>query len=372
MGGDLCCGTIFSEMYCSLHGGLARLKVRTHSIGAGIFCGLTGCGGCDCASGCSSGCSCGDCFAEPACGIADCGIAEASCGIADCGMAEASCGIAGAGVIYTEPNCGIADCGCGGGCLGGCAADVSCEPTCGISEAGCGIIEPGCEAIDPGCDFVEPGCGITSVGCSGGCFQDLLSTRRGGCHFGICRPGVLVSLGNFLFGGCGSCCSCGDAVCDGCGGGGEIYYEDAGCGPNGCAARGGGNSRVAGGDRSLKYTIANERTSNEPVYVGRNAPPPAPRQAKQPARSRTAQQPGVRPTSHQAPARSTSRPSASRRPAATRPTPTRASQGPRLHPATEYQSTARESTRPIQPVTYEAPLVEASGDERPTVLFDVE
>ncbi len=84
MGCDLCCGTIFSEMYCSLQGGLARLKARTHSLGSNLFQGLTGCGCCDCGDGCSGGCSCGDCFGEPACGIADagCGIADAGCGIA--------------------------------------------------------------------------------------------------------------------------------------------------------------------------------------------------------------------------------------------------------------------------------------------------
>lgn len=299
IGCDLCCGTIFSELYCSMQNMFSRA-----TAGGGLFGGLVGrpCSGGIFGSSCGSGCSslggCSETF-EPACGIADaCGDDGCSGG---CAMAEPGCGIADAGVVE-------------------CA-----EPACGIADA-CGDV---CSAP------AEPACGIAGGGCSGGaCFQDLLSSPCGGCGGGLrSGGGFLSSLGSMLFGECGSSCGCSGCssvaascepacgIADACGMGAcgaepacgiaDVCAEpacgisDGGCSVDGCSGgcAGGcavrrpyGDSQIASRGRTLKYTISQKPGSREPVYVGQR--PAASRVDAPASKTRTAKKQTIKRTSH--------------------------------------------------------------------------
>lgn len=181
-----------------------------------------GCG-CGVAASCGSGCilepGCG-CGAEPGCGCEPGCAIEPGCGCEPaCGCAS-SCGIDGcsmAGQMW----CGDGSCGprkplinvcTGPACCGGCEPSCGCDPGCGV--------EPGC-----GC---EPSCGV------GGC-GDVCGV---GCGCGNCPVGETLIFGVRAIGSefrrllapLGMCCPCGS----GCGGCGELYWNEWHSDPPAC------------------------------------------------------------------------------------------------------------------------------------------
>ncbi len=168
-------------------------------IAAGPSCGA----GCILEPGCDVGCGCEPgCAIEPGCGCAT------TCGVDGCSMA---------GQMW----CGDGSCGPRKPLINVCTG-----PACGVGcDPGCGC-EPGC-AIEPGCGC-EPSCGV------GGC-GDACGVA---CGCGNCPVGETLIFGARAIGSefrrllapLGLCCPCGS----GCGGCGELYWNEWHSDPPAC------------------------------------------------------------------------------------------------------------------------------------------
>ncbi len=250
-GNSSCCKTIFHEMGQDLQR---------------LFSGKATNRGCGCSS---NGCGCSR---------QKCGCATQECGCS--GNSTGGCGCGGCTtVVPVAPPVKAPVLGCRGGC--GCRgrqhrrvlAAAPSEPGCGIADCGCG------PELEPGCGIADCG-GCASSGCSGGgCSQapSFQSHMADTCGYGGCSGGCDSGCSGGCSGGCGG--GCGGGCSGGCGGGrGGFSLNKWLFGPcvGGCCCAPYCNGNDGLGmasllptrpQRPLRYTVATQPDTGEPVYV---------------------------------------------------------------------------------------------------------